>query len=63
MVAMVWIAVRNLAASGGSSIGAVITIVVLGAIPVALALVLAVRHVGLPFASWRAPIAWRRATT
>jgi len=49
MVAMVWLAVRNLAASGGSSIGAVITIVVLGAIPVALALVLAVRHVGLPF--------------
>ena len=51
MVAMVWLAVRNLAASGGSSIGAVITIVVLGAIPVALALVLAVRHVGLPFGS------------
>ena len=49
MVAMVWLAVRNLAASGGSSIGAAITIVVLGAIPVALALVLAVRHVGLPF--------------
>jgi len=49
MVAMVWLAVRNLAATGSSSIGAVITIVVLGAVPVALALVLAVRHVGLPF--------------
>jgi signal transduction histidine kinase len=49
MVAMVWLAVRNLAATGSSSIGAVITIAVLGAIPVALALVVAVRHVGLPF--------------
>jgi signal transduction histidine kinase len=49
MVAMVWLAVRNLAATGRSSIGAVITIAVLGVIPVALALVVAVRHVGLPF--------------
>ena len=49
MAAMVWLALRNLAATGGSSIGAVMTIAVLGAIPVALALVLAVRHVGLPF--------------
>ena len=49
MVAMVWLAVQNLAATGSSSIGAVITIAVLAAIPVALALVVAVRHVGLPF--------------
>ena len=49
MVAMVWLGVQNLAATGNSSIGAVITIAVLGAIPVALALVIAVRHVGLPF--------------
>jgi signal transduction histidine kinase len=48
MVTMVWLAVRNLAATGSSSIGAVITIAVLGAIPVALALVIFVRHVGLP---------------
>ena len=49
MVALVWFAVRNLAATGASSLGAVMTIVVLAAIPVALALVTAVRHVGLPF--------------
>src|SRR5436190_13433668 len=49
MVAMVWLAVRNLAATGSSPVGAVITIAALGAIPVALALVVAVRHVGLPF--------------
>jgi len=48
MAAMVWLALRNLAATGTASLGAVLKIVVLGAIPVALALITAVRHVGLP---------------
>ena len=48
MAALVWLAVRNLAATGTSSLGAVMTIAVLGAIPVALALITFVRHVGLP---------------
>ena len=48
MVAMVWLALRNLAATGTSSLGAVLMIVVLAAIPIALALVTLVRHVGLP---------------
>jgi two-component system, OmpR family, sensor histidine kinase BaeS len=48
MATLVWLALRNLAATGTSSLGAVMTIAVLGAIPVALALITAVRHVGLP---------------
>ena len=48
MAALVWLALRSLAATGASSLGAALTIVVLGAIPVALALITAVRHVGLP---------------
>ncbi len=48
MVALVWLALRNLAATGTSSLGAVLMIVVLAAIPIALALVTLVRHVGLP---------------
>jgi two-component system sensor histidine kinase BaeS len=48
MASLVWLAVRNLAATGTSSLGAVTTIAVLGAIPVALALITFVRHVGLP---------------
>ena len=48
MATLVWIALRNLAAAGTSSLGSVMTIAVLGAIPVALALITAVRHVGLP---------------
>jgi signal transduction histidine kinase len=48
MAALVWLAVRNLAATGTSSVGAVMMIVVLGAIPVALALITLVRHVGVP---------------
>jgi two-component system sensor histidine kinase BaeS len=48
MAALVWLALRNLAASGMPSVGGVMTIAVLGAIPVALALITFVRHVGLP---------------
>ncbi|HMJ84325.1 MAG TPA: hypothetical protein VK504_14195, partial [Vicinamibacterales bacterium] len=39
MATLVWLALRNLAATGSSSLGAVMTIAVLGAIPVALALI------------------------
>jgi len=48
MAALVWLALRNLTATGTSSLGAVTMIAVLGAIPVALALITFVRHVGLP---------------
>jgi signal transduction histidine kinase len=48
MATLVWLAVRNLAATGTSSLGAVMMIAVLGVIPVALALITFVRHVGLP---------------
>jgi signal transduction histidine kinase len=48
MVALVWLALRNLAVTGTWSLGGMMMIAVLGAIPVALALVIIVRHVGLP---------------
>jgi two-component system, OmpR family, sensor histidine kinase BaeS len=48
MAALVWLAVRNLAATGTSSLGAVMMIAILGVIPVALALITFVRHVGSP---------------